>query len=319
MPMSMGTRQPRSHKEEGFLLLALTVVIFLMMLGLAIAAPAIAKSLERDREVESMHRGMQYQRAIQLFYRKTGHYPASMDQLDDTNNLRFLRQHYKDPLTNGEYRIIPVGTQKTTVKGFFGEPLAGLPGAGGLGSASGMQSNLGTGGNPGTNGSSLGGGLTSMFSGGASPIGNTSGGSDGSAGGLGSSGSTGSTGDTGSTLGGMSAADFKGGPGPFIGVGTNKTGNGIVAVNGESDFTKWEFLYDPRVDQMKAKSSLLGGGMTSGNAGDLGTATSSFGPTGSTGSQGGFGSPSGFGSPAGSSPGGSSGPQSNPAPSNDPP
>ncbi len=78
-------------------------------------------------------------RAIQLYYRKFGHYPGSIEQLEKTNNIRFLRQKYVDPMTGkDDWRLIHVGEAKTTVKGFFGQPLAGL--TPGLGSAAGMAS-----------------------------------------------------------------------------------------------------------------------------------------------------------------------------------
>ena len=125
--------------EQGSMLLGLVVAIFLILLVLGIAAPKVAKELRREREVEAMHRGNQYVRAIQLFYRKIGHYPGSLEQLEKTNNIRFLRQRYLDPFTGkADWRLIKQGEAKTTVKGFFGKPLAGL--APGLGSAAGLAS-----------------------------------------------------------------------------------------------------------------------------------------------------------------------------------
>lgn len=268
--------------EEGYLLLTLTVAVFLMLLLLAVAAPSIAKSLERDRELESQHRAQQYVRGIQLYYRKLGHYPTSMDQLDSTNNLHFLRQHYVDPLTGKEYRLIAQGAQQTQVKGFFGEPLQGLPAAGGLSSGFGNgQQGTGTGpsGAGGIGGATGGGGLTSSFG---------SGGSMGSAGSSGVSGSTFGSGTQGTAsqgpgaggIGGISATSFKGGGGPFVGVGTTKTGKAILAWNGEEDFAMWEFLYDPRVEMLKQKVSLLGGGGVSSSPASGFGAGSGFAPIG---------------------------------------
>ena len=105
----------------------MVVAIFLVMLALGVAVPRVAKELRRDREVESMHRGEQYVRAVRVYYRKFGHYPGSIEQLEKTNNIRFLRQKYVDPMTGkADWRIIHVGEAKTTVKGFFGQPLAGI-------------------------------------------------------------------------------------------------------------------------------------------------------------------------------------------------
>src|SRR5579859_6239198 len=125
--------------EDGYALIGLVVAIFLVLLVLSAAAPQVAKDLRRDREVEAVHRGNQYVRAVQLYYRKFGHYPGSIEQLEKTNNIRFLRQKYVDPITGkDDWRLIKVGEAKTTVKGFFGQPLAGL--APGLGSAAGNAS-----------------------------------------------------------------------------------------------------------------------------------------------------------------------------------
>ena len=57
-----------------------------------------------------MHRGDQYVRAVRLYYRKFGHYPGSIEQLEKTNNIRFLRQKYVDPMTGKpDWRIDPCG------------------------------------------------------------------------------------------------------------------------------------------------------------------------------------------------------------------
>src|ERR1700733_13004333 len=85
--------------EQGFMLVGLVVAIFFILLVLSVAAPKVAQGLRRDREVEAVHRANQYVRAIRLYYRKTGTYPASMEALEKTNNIRFLRQRYVDPIT----------------------------------------------------------------------------------------------------------------------------------------------------------------------------------------------------------------------------
>lgn len=248
------------HGEEGYLLVGLTVAVFLILLAASIAAPLIAKDLERTKEVEAAHRGHEYQRAIQLFYRKTGHYPAGLEQLDETNNQHFLRRHFVDPLTGAEYRPIALGEQQTKPKGFFGQPLDGLAG-GGIG-GSGIGSSIGASPTQSSGSNNLG------------SSGNTSFGSSNSPGGSGISTAGPGSDGAGSTLGGTSASSFQGSKGAIVGVGTNKKGKAIVAVNGEDDFEKWEFLYDPRMDQMKAKASLLGGGMANGGSGTLGNGLS---------------------------------------------
>src|SRR5579875_2104979 len=135
----------QSGSEAGFMLVFAILMIALVLIALAVAAPIMAKDLQRDKELESEHRAEQYVRAIRLYYRKNKTYPPSIEALENTNNVRYLRKQYIDPLTGkNDWRIIHVGENKTTVKGFFGQPLGGLntTGAGGgLGSAS----TLGTG------------------------------------------------------------------------------------------------------------------------------------------------------------------------------
>jgi len=90
---------PRSG-EEGFVLVGLIVAIFLILLVLGVAAPRVAKQLRREKEVEAVHRRPTSMCGrCSLYYRKTGHYPGSVDQLEKTNNIRFLRQRYVDPMT----------------------------------------------------------------------------------------------------------------------------------------------------------------------------------------------------------------------------
>jgi len=113
------------------MLLAVIFMLFLLSLSLAVAAPEIAKSIQRDREVETMERGKQYIRAIQLYYRKFGSYPPSIDALVKTNNIRFLRKKYIDPMTGkDDWKPILFGQNKAPLAmGFFGQPLAGMGGA----------------------------------------------------------------------------------------------------------------------------------------------------------------------------------------------
>lgn len=292
--------------EQGFLLLGLIVAIFLILLALSVAAPKMARELRREREVETVRRGNQYVRAIQLFYRKFGHYPGSMDQLEKSNNIRFLRQDYIDPMTGkSDWRIIKVGENKTTVKGFFGKPLAGIQSSG-LGSAAGNASSFGSPGAPGSTpgGSSFGSsGFGSSMGGGSSP-GSSFGSSGLSSGGLGA-GNSNAPGAAGSSATGSStsssgfsstsASNFTGSQGPIMGVGLARDGDSIITLNEQTTYNTWEFIYDPRIEQLKARGALLGG---------AGSATAAgFG----SGSASGFGSSSGSGVGSGSSSFGSSG------------
>jgi type II secretory pathway pseudopilin PulG len=257
--------------EQGFMLVGLIVAIFLILLALSVAAPKVAQELRREREVEAIHRGDQYVRAVRLYYRKMNHtYPGNMEQLEKSNNIRFLRQQYVDPMTGkADWRLIHVGEAKTTVKGFFGQPLVGL--APGLGSVAGMAS-PGIGGSSAAPGTGLGssspgiGGLGSS-SPGTGGLGPSSPGGIGATGGIGGattptdSSAAGSTSSAGG-IASQSASSFTGGGAPFVGVGVPKEGESITVLNEQTTYNTWEFIYDPRIEQLYAKASLFGGAST---------------------------------------------------------
>jgi len=314
---------PPEGGDEGFMLLFALVMVFLVLLVLSVAAPRIAKQIQHDRELESQHRAQQYVRAIRIFYIKFKRYPTSIEQLEKTNNQRFLRQRYIDPLTGkDDWRIIHVGENQTTVKGFFGDDLPGLPT--GLGSAAGMSSTTGgsafgnsgataTGGsafgNSGTNSSSAFGGGNST----PSAFGSNSGaGTNSATGAAGSStfGQTGSNGGAAGTAGGTNgiasqdATTFGGSSaGPIMGIGSAKSGEAMLVVNEQTTYDTWEFLYDPRIEQLYAKSTLLGG-ISSGSGSSSGFGTNS----GTTGTSNGFGNPGSLGFGNGNAPGAGNGP-----------
>jgi type II secretory pathway pseudopilin PulG len=274
--------------ESGYMLLAVVVLCALVLIALAVAAPMVAKDLQRDKEVESQHRAEQYERAIRLYYRKTKSYPPSIEALKNTNNVRFLRQEYVDPLTGkADWRLIKQGQQQTKTRVFFGQELTGL--SGGLGSAAGLQS-------PGQNGSAgstststiSAGGLAGGFNG--ASITSTTGGTPGTTGTNGTAGSTSAFGD--------------GTGGIIVGVGTAKTGDSITQPNQQTTYETWEFWYDPNIEQLyqKGQQGLLGGASS--------TAASSFGSdagTGKSNAPGGgtnslFGNPGGGTTPLGGAP-----------------
>jgi type II secretory pathway pseudopilin PulG len=289
----MTRRGEQSATEEGFMLLGLIVAIAIILMVLGAAATKVAFTLHREREVESARRADQYVRAIRKFYIKNQHYPGSLEQLENTNRIRYLRQRYVDPLTGkADYRLILVGKNKTTVKGFFGEPLEGIAAAG-LGSAAGLQSpGMGAafGGAAQTNG--IGGSGYGIAAAGTAPGGVTTSGTNSGTTGPGDA--SGSSQSFGSSLGSALGASGQLGGGPFMGVGSSATGDAILVVNEQSAYDTWEFLYDPRIEKLKA-AAMLKGGMGSAGTGSLGTGANGFGSsTPGNGSQ----SPSGGGTTA---------------------
>jgi hypothetical protein len=69
----------------------------------------VAFESQRDKEELLMERGSQFKRAIQLFVVANKRYPAKIEDLENTNDKRYLRRRYIDPLTGkDEWRLIHV-------------------------------------------------------------------------------------------------------------------------------------------------------------------------------------------------------------------
>ncbi len=323
--------------EDGFVLIGVLFLVVVVLIMLAIAAPKVATSIKRDKELELYHRGMQYTRAIKLYYKKFGHYPTTLDQLENTNNIRFLRKKYNDPFTGKpDWRLIHVGEAKVAPTGLFGQPL----GVAGAGNTTGNNGQSGFGSN--TNGSSFGNNTGSSFgnTGGGSGFGSGNGSSFGnsfsnnSAGSNGQNGSptnpsngagTNGTGMNGTGTNGQSGSGFgsssTGGPaglgnstltstngspigsaGPIIGVASISAKESIREYEKQKHYNEWEFVYNPQTDL-----GGLGGNTGMGVAGQNGLTNNPFGSGNCGNSASTFGGSSSFGSSSGSSFGSSSG------------
>ncbi len=71
--------------------------------------PRLVFESQRIKEQDLINRGEEYQRAIQLYVRKFKKYPASIDDLENSTEVRFLRRRYADPLTGkDEWRLIHI-------------------------------------------------------------------------------------------------------------------------------------------------------------------------------------------------------------------
>ena len=124
----------RSRRDEqGYMLLYLLFLVALLSISLVTIVPKLKFVLQREREQEMVHRGEQYRRAVRRYYRKMGAYPPTLDVLESTNNLRFLRKRYKDPMNhNQDFKVM---TQVDLMKA-MGTALSangGIPGAQTLG------------------------------------------------------------------------------------------------------------------------------------------------------------------------------------------
>ena len=98
-------------KESGYVLLAVMLTLTLMLIALSVEAPRIAQQIKRDKEEEMIHRGKDYATAVKRFVHKNGgRYPASIEQLENTNHIRFLRKKYVDPMTGeSDWKMVHVG------------------------------------------------------------------------------------------------------------------------------------------------------------------------------------------------------------------
>ena len=94
------------RRERGSALLIVFVFSAMIAIMLYMELPVVAFEAERAKEQLLIDRGNEYAHAVKLFARKFGMYPASIDQLENTNRMRFLRHRFKDPLTgNDDWRL----------------------------------------------------------------------------------------------------------------------------------------------------------------------------------------------------------------------
>jgi type II secretory pathway pseudopilin PulG len=295
------TRRPRPS-EEGYILLWVIFLLAIFTLALSVAVPRVAKEIQLDRERETMQRGKQYQRAIQLYYRKFHAYPPNSDALVKTNEIRFLRKKYIDPTTGkDDWKPIRFGQAKTQTLGFFGQPIAGAGSAGGS-----VLAGIGPSGGNGLNGaSSIGGPGSSIGSGSLFAPSNPSTSPAAPAvapGAFGASAAPGApgSGSTSTSDTGLSGQTF-GGAG-IIGFEPASSNPSILIYKKKAHYNEWEFVYDPLTDMRTV----------SGNTGGIGQpASSTTTPIGGSGFGGnGIGSGTGIGPGSGT---GSSPPSTPPA------
>ena len=97
-------------RQRGFALLLVFVMAAAIAITLYMELPRVAFEAQRNKEQLLIERGEQYQRAIQLYVRKLKKYPVKIEDLEETNQIRFLRKRYIDPMTGkSEWRMIHIG------------------------------------------------------------------------------------------------------------------------------------------------------------------------------------------------------------------
>src|ERR1041384_2598998 len=119
------------RKEQGYILLTLLLFVTILIITMAIVVPQVTFQVKRDREEEMIHRGVQYSPPIRRYVKKFGRYPTRIEDLENTNNQRFLRKRYKDPITGKDFKLLHVGeVQMMPGSGLAGAtPVSSMPGA----------------------------------------------------------------------------------------------------------------------------------------------------------------------------------------------
>lgn len=225
---------PRSlstSKEAGYTLAVVMVFTSVLLVTLSGAVINWQKAMQREREEELIYRGKQFMRAVELWQRKfPGTYPTTVDALLSTNNTRFLRKKWKDPITNSdEWRLLKMNPDGS-ISG-----LTIIPGSSPLGASS-------YGGSSSSDGSSSGGRTTGTTQGTTS--------------------STRGTGRAQPSATGSRAVQSAFNPvlGGIVGVASKSEKESLKSYNGRSKYNEWEFVYVPRGPQPGAGPNLPPGG-----------------------------------------------------------
>lgn len=238
MRSSYSMRQTGS--QDGYVLLAILFALTLLVIALSAAAPRAAKAIQRQKEAELIRRGEQYALAIRRFYKKFGRYPSDLDQLENTNNIRFLRRKYLDPITGkDDWQPIQFG-QARPPTGFFGQKIT----------TTGGMSPSGPGLGPSTIGTGLG---TSSNSASSTTSATTSNSSAQSTSAATSSSATGisSTSPTGTAGNPLSTDQLTGktfGGGAIVGVSIPSQKESLKEFQQKDHYNEWQFVYDPTMD-----------------------------------------------------------------------
>jgi type II secretory pathway pseudopilin PulG len=264
------TNRKLKNSQRGYMLITLMLALAVITIALLTVLPEISQQIRRDREEEMRHRGTAYMRAIQHFYKKFGRYPMRVEELENTNNLRFIRKRYKDPIN----RDAATGQEKDfkllhqTDITLNNGPLVGqipgqsVPGQGGL------QGQTGLGGAQGGLGGLQGGlgGLGAQAGGLQQPgnsapqtpasgdSGNPSSGSPSSGNSSGAEENSNSPGSSSSNSnsGSNSTSGFNGptfGGGPILGVASASKAKSIRVFYDKNHYNDWLFIYVPQADR----------------------------------------------------------------------
>jgi len=242
------------NRQRGYLMITLMLALAMITIALLTVLPEIKQQIRRDREEELRHRGTEYMRAIQHFYKKFQRYPTRVEELENTNNLRFLRKRYTDPVNRdpatGKERDFKF-LHQTDISLNNGPVLGQTPGGQ---QPSGLQPTSSAGASTQASGDS-----------GNSPSGNSSSGNPSDTGENPNSPGSSSASNPGSSSGsGFNGPTFGGGP--ILGVASmNKKDKSIRVFYDKNHYNDWLFIYVPQADQGGLLKGPVNPGMPTGN------------------------------------------------------
>ena len=281
----------------------LTLMLFVSLLAIASLGwiQRVDFEIKREREEEMIHRGVQYSRAIKHFVKKFGRYPSRIEELENTNNIRFLRKRYKDPITGKGFKLLHLNdVQMSFSPGAASGMAPGSPGISAAGAQAGapgaltMSANSATGPGPssipgnqqnGQTGATDNSGTDQSAQNGSGSSDNASGSSDND-----QSDSNAKPIGNGPTFGGM----------PIVGVASTSKEKTIRVFNKKDHYNQWQFIYDPSTDRggllMTPNQPAIQGAtsinqMNSPQNGNGQNQNSTFGPGGMNGPGGGMNGP----------------------------
>lgn len=235
-------RRCRSSREGGYAILTVVFLVALMTVAAATASLNVLTEGKREKEKEMIWRGNQYVRAIKLYYRKNGRFPAQLEDLykPKIGNVRFLRQAYKDPMNkaDGTWRLIYVGPAGQLIGSLkppknLQLPAPGTPGATPAGASSGATAATGA---PQAGSSATATGTTPASGQPGSTDSGTASGQSGGAAGSGQDLPPGNV-DSPSVIGGS-----------IIGIGSKIDGRSVIVCDKAKNYRLFEFVWDPSKD-----------------------------------------------------------------------
>lgn len=228
---------PARQGSRGYILISLMLFLSLLAVAALAVLPSMAFQVKRDREEEMIHRGVAYSRGIRRFYKKFGRYPMRIEELEDTNNLRFIRKHYTDPMNvvegkEQDFKILHMadvlGLIPTGLAGGGVVPgTTGAPGFSQSGSGQPQQTQTQT-------------GTTASNAGTAASTTVTDTTSD-----------TGSSDSSNTSSQNPSTSGFNGptfGGGPVLGVASASKKQSVREFCKKTHYNEWKFIYDPSRD-----------------------------------------------------------------------